>query len=305
MGLDECESVFERASASTNEAEFLHIIQPLFTFYKILSVGIGRGKVLWRARVINDAPYPNISELSYPPSHLAGLGRLNDLGSPCFYVASREDTAIAEVNAEEGQLVQVAGFRIIPEAYMQLALIGEYSNIQKCGYMHFSGSDPDNSLNRYLNLMQKKEALRLIFTDKFFSHVLADPSAHERGYILSRSLASAIHSKSKESVGIVFPSVKDRGGFNIGIKPQASDRLLHNTCCFIAKVGKRRPYGLIEHEIVKSAWNVSPDGDFLWNNCTKSDAIGMYGMTKEEFDFASNDPDKRNGLLNLTGFSAS
>src|SRR5690606_7964399 len=152
-------------SASTNEAEFLHIIQPLFTFYKILSVGIGRGKVLWRARVINDAPYPNISELSYPPSHLAGLGRLNDLGSPCFYVASREDTAIAEVNAEEGQLVQVAGFRIIPEAYMQLALIGEYSNIQKCGYMHFSGSDPDNSLNRYLNLMQKKEALRLIFTD--------------------------------------------------------------------------------------------------------------------------------------------
>lgn len=304
MDLDACESIFKESYASTSEADFLHLIQPLFSFYKILSVGIGRGKILWRARIIKDSTYPNISDLHYPPSHMAGLGRLNDLGSSCFYVASREETAIAEVNAEEGQLVQIAGFRIHPENLMQLALIGEYSNIQKCGYMHFSGSDPDQLINRYINSMPRKDAFRLIFTDKFFSQVLADPSAHEKGYILSRPLASAIYAQSKKSVGIVFPSVKDRGGFNIGIKPEASDELLHNTCCFIARVIKRRSYGLIEYEILKSAWNVNPRGDFLWHDSCSTESICMYGMTKEEFDFVRNDPDKRNSLLNLTRFSA-
>lgn len=303
MTLDECELLFENISASSNKADFVQAVQPLFDFYQLLTVDVGRGKILWRARIIEDSVYSNISELDYPPSHLAGLGRLNDLGSPCLYVASREETAIAEVNAMEGQLVQIAGFRISPEKNIRLALIGEYSNIHKCGYMHFGGVDPGQAINRYLNSMPRADAFRLIFVDKFFSHLLADPAASERDYILSRSLASVIHEKSKSAAGIVFPSVKDKGGVNIGIQPESSIGFLHNTCCFIAKVLKRRAYGMIEYEVLESAKFLNPDGSFVWGGSSAPDSIGIYGITKNEFDFARNDNDKRNALLNLTRFS--
>lgn len=142
MNLDDCDRIFNHARESSTEAEFCHIIEPLFQYYPVLSVQLGRGSIFWRARIVEDDLYENVSDLGYPPAAFAKRGRLNDAGAPCFYISNRKETALTEVRAVEGARVQLAGYRILNEAPMSMVLVGEYANVAKGGYMHFVGTDP-------------------------------------------------------------------------------------------------------------------------------------------------------------------
>lgn len=303
MDLDDCDRIFDVARAAPDEASFCHVIEPLFRYYPILSIELGRGNIFWRARIIETEPYRNVDDLDYPPSTVAGLGRLNDRGTPCFYISSRRETALAEVQAAAGQRVQLAGFRIMHEAPLTLAAIGEYANVEKNGYMHFVGSDPGLSIARGLNAMPVREAQRLIYIDRFFAAVLADPDASNNGYRFSRALGAAIHARNAAS-GIVFPSVRDPGGFNLAIKAKDSDRSFHNVCCLIAEIGKRRQFGFLDHVFVKSAERLDDEGNFVWKPEEQFWHMGVYNMTKAEFDAASLTLDDPNALLSMLNIGA-
>ena len=298
MTLDECEAIFDRAVMSSTEAEFCHSVEPLFDEYQILSLEFGRGSIYWRARIVSDEPYANLSEMVYPPPECTKVGRLNDAGAPCFYVSARKETALAEVGAREGDRVQLTGFRILDESSVRLAVIGEYANVQKCGYMHFAGQDPDMGLTKLINAMPRDVALKRIYIDKFFANILADPSAATNGYRFSRALGQSIFARNG-SGGIVFPSVKDVGGFNLGVNAEVSDRSLHNVCCFVTKVRRIRRFGLLEFEVTHFAEGLGAEGDFLWKKCEPPGVVAMYGMSKEEYDIAIKDPADRNNLLHV------
>jgi len=179
-----------------------------------------------------------------------------------------------------------------------LAVIGEYANVQKNGYMHFAGRDPDMVIAKILNSMSRHEALKKLYIDKFFASVLADPHASANEYMFSRALAKSIYSRNNAE-GIVFPSVKDRGGFNIAVQAEPSDRSFHNVSCLVVRMGKPRKFGLTEFEIVKSAERLDHAGNFIWLENADPDQIGMYNMNKEEVDAASRNPGDRNNLLNI------
>lgn len=298
MTLDDCENIFHQALSSSSESAFCHIVEPLFKEYEILSLQFGRGSMFWRARLIESDAYPNISDLDYPPPEHARQGRLNDRGVPCFYIAARKETALVEIGATEGQLVQLAGFRIKNKSPIRLAVIGEYANVQKNGYMHFAGRDPEMTIAKILNSMPRQEALKKIYIDKFFASVLADPDASASGYMFSRALGQAIYSRIGAE-GIVFPSVKDRGGFNIAVRAEPSDKSFQNVSCLVVRIGKPRRFGLIEFTIVKAAERLDDDWNFVWLEGTDSETIGMYNMSKEELDVASLNPSDRNNLLHM------
>lgn len=298
MTLDECEKIFDAALACQNEADFCHVVEPLFEEYEILSLEFGRGSIFWRARLIDEEPYENISELIYPPPKCAKRGRLNDSGHPCFYVSARKETAISEIGAKEGQLVQIAGFRILSESPIRLMVIGEYSNVHKNGYMHFAGRDPDMTIARILNSLPRQEALKKIYIDKFFASVLADVNASDNDYRFSRALAQTLSARNGAK-GIVFPSVKDRGGFNIGVDAETSDKCFHNTNCIVAAVGKERRFGFLEFRVIKSAERLNDDGRFIWFKHPNQEIIGFYNMSKEEHEIASRNPADRNGMLDV------
>jgi hypothetical protein len=78
--------------------------------------------------------------------------------------------------------------------------------------------------------------------------------------VFSRALAQSIYSRVGAE-GIVFPSVKDRGGFNVAVQAEPSDKILHNVSCLVVCMGKPRKFGLIEFTIVKSAERLDDD----WN----------------------------------------
>lgn len=298
MTLDDCEKIFQLALSSKSESAFCHAVDPLFKEYEILSLEFGRGSMFWRARLIENEIYPNVSDLDYPPPELARQGRLNERGTPCFYVAARKETALAEVGVTEGQLVQLAGFRVKNESPIRLAVIGEYANVQKNGYMHFAGRDPDMAIAKIFNSMPRQEALKKLYIDKFFASVLADADASTSGYMFSRALGQSIYSRVGAE-GVVFPSVKDRGGFNVAVQAEPSDRSFHNVSCLVVRVGKPRKFGLIEFTVVKSAERLDNDWNFIWLETIDPDTMGMYNMSKEEFEMASRNPIDRNNLLHM------
>ena len=299
MTLDDCDSIFELALQSKSESEFRFLIEPLFNHYQILSLEIGRGTIFWRARQISEKPYLNLSELDYPPANLAKTGRLNDINEPCFYISAREETALAEVEAQDGQLIQLAGFRILNEAPIRLAVIGEFSNVQKNGYMRFPGQDPDMVIANILNGMPHQAALTKLYIDRFFAHVLSDPNASKNGYLFCRALRHSIYSINPSS-GIVFPSVKDSGGFNLAIKAEASDQSFQNVACVVVKINKIRKFGMIEFDIVQSALHLDDNNNFIWKDQSNPYEIGIYGLTKDEYEAALIATPNSNTLLNIT-----
>jgi len=292
MNIEECEKLFLKAIKGNTEAEFYHSIEPLFSEYEILSIELGRGSTFWRARKIDENIYTKIDDLDYPPAEVASVGRLNDQGTPFFYISADMETALAEVEPNDGQLVQLAGFKIKSEFPLLMAIIGEYSNVQKNGYMHFIGKDPDQTILKLLNKLPRKEAIKKIYIDRFFAHILRDTNASANSYKFSRALSQAILTKNQAN-GITFPSVKDRGGFNLGVKASSSDNSFHNVSCVIVKVHAKRKFGLIDYEIINSATHLDDNGVFVWPEKYVSESIGVYGMSKEEFDAELRDPSKK------------
>lgn len=237
--------------------------------------------------------------MTHPPAALAETGRLNDAGAACFYAATRRETAIAEIHATEGQRVQLAGFRIRPKQAVRLAVIGEYANVQKRGYMFFGGRDPGGVVTQRLNGMNRSKAKCLLYIDRFFAPVLSDKNARENSYLQSRTLAKLIY-KRNEAAGIVFPSVRDTGGFNVGIKPAVSIAAMHNVCCIVAEVNRPRQFGFVDFELISSASELTDCGSFFWGNDSNSNGrFSLYGLTKEESEIAASVTDNVNGLIEI------
>lgn len=294
MNLDACERVFDDVLSSTTEAEFCHKISALFGLYEILSVGVGRASIYWRARLIGDQIWPSLFDLDYPPSEKARVGRLNDAKSPSFYVAGSIQTALCEVECQEGQIVQVAGFRVLKDEVLSLIVVGEYANVQKSGYMHFSGTDPGRTIRKLINEKESK-AHPLIYVDKFLASIINDPSARDSGYIFSRALGAFLHSRV-EADGIVFPSVRDRGGFNLAVRPEPSDRVFHNVACVTVRVGKKRRFGIQEYEVISSAIGLDDELNFLWPSSYQAGQLHVYGLTKEEHEVPGGESGSREAL---------
>lgn len=298
MELDQCDILFDKALCSKNKEEFSTAIDDLFSYYSILSVGLDRADIFWRARPANDATHKNVIDMKYPPKDIAGLGRLNDKGSPCFYAASNIETALLEIDAEGGKLYQVAGYRVLLEENLRLALIGEYANVQKSGYLHLSGVDPNLTITKMLNKSGENEARRKIYIDKFFAHILSDIDATKNEYCFSRALSSSIYSRVKVD-GVAYPSVKDPGGLNVAINPTSFDRIFHNVSCLLVHVSKIRKFKHIDFTIIKSAKYLDDQDNFVWEAYKEHDIHGMYGLTEEEFEYAKTIQNDPNALILL------
>jgi hypothetical protein len=302
MTLDDCEEIFSKALLSKSESEFVYEIDPLWSYYELLSVELGRGSIFWRARPVEEKIYPSVADLKYPPKNAARLNRLNEKGVSCFYAAKNIETALAEIDAQEGQIIQVAGYRILPNSGLRLALIGEYAHVQKAGYISLSGTDPDRTISRLMNSKPIHEALRYLYIDKFFSNILTDENARNEGYLKSRTLGGIIYSKINVD-GIAFPSVKDKGGFNVAIKPEGFEEKMHNASCLVIEIMRKRKFGVLEYRLIKSAQRIDDDGSFYWMpEDTPPGIMGVYGMTKDEYEFAIKTPSDKNNLLNITSF---
>lgn len=281
MQLADCDRIYRAAWLTEDQVRFKELCLELLEVYKLLSIVLARGNVFWRARVATRKAFGNISDLSYPPPEKARSGRLNRQGRPCFYLSSTPETAIQEVLAGPGQLVQVAGYKIQPGQELHLILIGEFAHVYKRGYTSLSGVDPGNSIGGILMRNQAQTPV-MISIDKFFAAILSDPKAHETDYMRTQGLAELLHKKLPKANGIAFPSVRDPLGFNFGVLTEVADQIFENTCCTLELVGELHMYGVFVPFPLEHAIGTTGNGDFMWAEKRIADQYYQYSLTEEE-----------------------
>lgn len=277
MTLEELDSYCDQILVSEDPIDITNKFNTLLTNYKIMSFEFKRGSTFWRSRRIEtDEIFKNVDELRYPPKDLARRGRMNDENNPVFYIATRKETALAEINIKEGEFVQVAGFRIISGKKILITTIGQFWYVVKTGSLQLIAQEREASISisRYLNSLHSEKALMLIYIDRFLANVLASPEAEDNRYLHTRLLSKILFSKSK-SDAIAYPSIKDEGGFNLAVKVATSDSSFENVSCSVLEVTKKLRYGIYINTTLYRAIDLNALGDFIWSEA-KDSTDGFY-----------------------------
>lgn len=111
--LDDCDSLHLILTGHASFDEKRRAAAALLATHQPINFGFGRGRPFWRARKCSEDGYIDERDLFYPPPELTQPGRMNDKGSPCLYLSTRMETAFAEIGANEGDYVHVAGYRVL------------------------------------------------------------------------------------------------------------------------------------------------------------------------------------------------
>lgn len=281
MNLDDLDFLFEEALRSSDD--FINHLRKVLDHYKVLSLEFERGSVFWRARKIHDNAYKHIDDLDYPPKHLVNYGRMNEKGCPFFYLASRKETALAEINSKENDIIQLAGFKIRENEKLRIAVVGEFWNVFKTGYVKFLGKDPKGCINQLINSSPKNIALNLIYIDKYFSEILADKKASENQYLFTRTLSTELLKKG-HARAIAYPSVKDQGAYNLAVEANESDKVFDNVICLTLEVKKIKKWGIYDHQVLSAAEGIDENGNFIWTDGTDFSSIPIYNFTEHEMN---------------------
>jgi len=286
MNFDECDKLFRLIEQASSPAEVCHGLQPLFNYYKLMNIELGRGDTFWRARFSQAEPWKTINDMSYPPAeYVISSGRLNDSHIPCLYAATQIETALHEIGVKENDLVQVVGFRVKNETPIRIARVGELLHVNKTGYLRLTGNDPDGTTQRYLNSLGPDRGRRVLYIDAFLSDILSDVKAREIDYIRSRAVASMVYRNPKTD-GIIFPSVKDNLGMNISLHAKAVDTKIHPVSCQQVRIIRIHLFGFIEYEVIKEVVRITEDGEFVWADPLPSPQRRYFNLTKEEYEAA-------------------
>lgn len=268
MRIDEIEDYCELILKSSDPIEIESTFKILLNHYRCSSIGLSRGTTFWRARNLEGrAFFKNIKELSYPPKNLTTSGRMNEINEPILYLATRKETALAEIGIKEMEFVQVVGFRIAHEKELAVSIVGMFWNVFKNGGVPLILKDPNQQIFDYLKYLManchEEIPLILIYIDKFFATVLSAVDASESDYLHTKILSRLIMDKSN-SVAIAYPSVKDEGAYNLAVQSEISDALFENVSCSVLRIDRKKKYGIFLSEIESIAENIDSLGDFIW-----------------------------------------
>lgn len=268
MRIDEIENYCNLILESSNPIEIESTFKILLSYYKCSSIRLSRENTFWRARSLEGRfTFKNIEELNYPPKDLTPSGRMNESNEPIFYLATRKETALAEIGIKEMQFVQVVGFRIAHQKELAVSIIGMFWNVFKNGGIPLILKDPEQQVFGYLKYLMENLhediSLILIYIDKFFATVLSAVDASENDYLYTKILSRLIMDRSK-SDAIAYPSIKDEGAYNLAVKAKVSDIIFENVSCSILRIDRKKKYGIFLSEIENIAENINDLGDFIW-----------------------------------------
>ncbi len=303
MTLDECDALFAKIRAETSPAVLQDLfVQLLGVDYSVVRIGLSRGSIFWRGRPCGPEGYENVRDVTYPPHHLAGLNRLSDPKQPRFYASARRETALSEqAECVAGQHVHLLGTWVKQGHQIRVLVLGEQHHVYKMGYCRMLGVDPGGALSRGLNALPRDKGLRAIYIDAFLGSILSDPLARQSDYAHSRALLAAIASKYPVDA-VFYPSVKDAWGINVVITPEALEGHMVYCASRVLRVDRCREFGVLETSIVRQARQIGPNGEFEWQDDADPNRELLFGMTKEEHDFAVRNQANQNALLDLKAY---
>jgi len=162
---------------------------------------LASGSRYWRSQIGSDfnynlmppEPCPYNLERMKPKSNSAFEGRINSKGTPCLYLASEKETAIAEVRPWVGTLISVSQFELLSDV-----------NLVDCSINHkdtpiYSDEPPTDK--------EKEDAVWAYIDDAFSTPIVtSDYYAH---YLVTQIISEVF--KANNFDGIIFKSSVSEG----------------------------------------------------------------------------------------------
>ena len=247
------------------EQLFIEHIKPILDIYQpvVSSLADHHGGAVYRARkCINLVPFKKIEELYNPP---VPSGRAyTNLNEPLLYASSSIQTALSEIEAKIGDLVNVVRF--------------DYTKIQN-GKFWFVGQMAEhfrsNETSRYLNdpsgvfkPLYHEPHIRnsLVYNDSLINEIFSVVSTKTDEYSLNKLMIKAIKEKegiSENFLGVVFRSVEDSPGLNFAICGDFI-KILEPGIVNLMKITAIDDYGSIAYKILDSS--ISRDSILNWEH---------------------------------------
>lgn len=236
--------------------------------YGGINFKFGYDRPIFRARkCLTEHGYNNISEIYPPPSRKCRTGRMNDEGQAIFYGAFSIGTALAEINAQEGDYVQIANFQLPEKADIGIICfaIGEVYNAY-----HGNNTISVGLFNEIRDLIHRiggndvRDLLSFLYMDAFSAELLNSIHAHEKNYIYSRVFCRLLLDKHPDVDGLIYPSAKIKGTTNIVLRPETVKSKMQLVSNVVLKVIKVYPYGIVDFSLVKIAKGHVLDGSIIW-----------------------------------------
>lgn len=285
--LNTCDEIASELEDRPTLERRLELLRKLVDTHEVFSMELGTGSVFWRAQNCPANGFPLESRMSYPPVHLAGPNRFNNAQEPALYVATRRETAMAEIGVEPNSYVQLSGFRILNGEALGIILIGEWMHIHKKGYMRIGDKAASRAVSASINSFPLHEARLFTYIDAILGDVMARADAAHEEYLSTRLLARLLYEKLPDTEGILYPSVRDPLGTNLAIRASAADRAVRMCSSMVVRVGATRRHNFYDYEPVKVAIGTELDGSFKWVEPSRPDQIVLYGLSAQE---AANPP---------------
>lgn len=236
--------------------------------YGGINFKFGYERPIFRARKCeSEHGYNNISEIYPPPSNKCTTGRMNEEGQAIFYGAFSPGTALAEINAQEGDYVHLAHFQLPEKSEngMRCFAIGEFYNCY-----HGVATIPSSAFNEIRDAIGKigqddiRALLSYLYMDAFSAELLNSTNAHEVNYVYSRIFCRLLLGKHPGVDGLIYTSAKVKGASNIVLRPEIVDTKIKLVANVVFKINRVYPYGIIDFDLVKSAKGHTVDGSIVW-----------------------------------------
>ena len=229
-----------------------------------------KGKSLVRARIGtswiefddgDEQPYPiSPHEMCHPPKNMAIAGRSNSKGIPCLYLATRIDTAVAEVRPWIGSEVTIGSFKVLSD----LSLVDTSGDKPKSALSFYEfvdiGREDINIRKRPNHSYTSAEKEEYVWGDinSAFSKPIS-PNDSPLKYLPTQYLSEKLKTEGYD--GVAYRSSLNEEGYNIALFDPHKAKCIG---CRMYEIKKVR----YDFEESGNAISLSDDGKVLYPRIT-------------------------------------
>ena len=200
----------------------------------------------------------HIDDVIWPKT---STGTQTRFGNMC-YLANSEFTALDEKDVKHGENVIITRFVMLPNAAIKLFPAGEADAIVRAGKGHFTPQEQAEKIQGLINactIENHHKSLAYVMQDSFLFEQLTSGDHVISGYALQGIFNK--HKTRMDAVG--YPSIKRRGGLNIGV---VTDNFWNSWAILsISKARVRRlPFGYYDLIFLEHVSGIGYDGSLHW-----------------------------------------
>ena len=234
-------------------------VNELVRIHPVISVD-WPGQTLFRVRAINSTDkICSVNDVIWPQTLNPKPGRLHVDGHSVVYLATSRETALREVEVENG-LVTLAAFSPTPNVSMRVCPIGEIAQILRTGVGVTIQKKDAALLSKLINACPIEKGKAIGIADAFLFELLTSDSFD---YDLTSLVSQAILSKNDAIDAFLYPSCMQPFGTNIAIRRDRFWSKYGVTSVSRAKASHLAS-GFFRFSEIEQVEGIYNSGKFLW-----------------------------------------